>query len=130
MLGGADEVGRGQRVVDDERNAGFLGDGRDGGDVGDDAAGIGNRLDENRLGFRRDCRTEGLRIGGIGPANGPVALLERVGELVDRAAIELTRGDELIAWLKKGVEHEHLRRVTRGDGKPGGAAFERRDALL
>src|SRR4026209_534486 len=31
MLGGADEVGRGQRVVDHERNAGFLGAGRAGG---------------------------------------------------------------------------------------------------
>ena len=47
------EVGRRQRVVDDQRHAGASRDVGDRLDVGDDAAGIGDRLDEDRLGLRR-----------------------------------------------------------------------------
>ena len=60
----------------------------------------------------------------------PVEFLEGVGELVDRAAIELARGDELVARLHERMEDERLRRVARGDGERRRAAFERRDALL
>ena len=73
---------------------------------------------------------EGLGIGGVGPRDVPVELLERVIELVDRAAVELPAGHELVARLQQGVEHDHLRGVTRGDGERRRAAFERGDALL
>ena len=53
-----------------------------------------------------------------------------MGELVDRPAIELARGDELVARLEQRVEHQRLRRVTGGHGERRRAAFERRDALL
>ncbi len=53
-----------------------------------------------------------------------------MGELVDRAAIELARGDELVTGLKQGMEHERLRRVAGGDRKRRRAAFKRRDPLL
>ena len=131
MLDRADQIGRGERVVDDERHAGLFGDRRDRLEVGDDAAGIGDELDEDRLGLRRDRGVEAE------PAS--VASAQRtfqpnfakdVVELVDRAAIELARGDELVARLQQRVEGEHLRRVARGDGKRRRAAFERRDALL
>ena len=47
------QIGRRQRVVDDERHAGAPRDRGDGRDVDDDAAGIGDGLDEDRLGLRR-----------------------------------------------------------------------------
>ena len=53
-----------------------------------------------------------------------------MGELVDRPAIELARGDKLVTGLEQGMEHERLRRVAGGDRKRRGAAFERRDPLL
>ena len=80
--------------------------------------------------FGRERRAERVGIGGVGPAHVPAAFLEGMGELVDRAAIELARGDELIAGLEQRMEHERLRRVARGDGKRRRAAFERRDPLL
>ena len=47
---GPHQVGRRHCVVDDERDAVLLGDGRDRLDVDDDAARIGDQLDEDRLG--------------------------------------------------------------------------------
>src|SRR5262249_57684547 len=46
------QIGRGQGVVDDQRNSRVLGDLADRLDIGDDAAWIGDRLNENRLGLR------------------------------------------------------------------------------
>ena len=45
------EIGRRERVVDDERHAGASRDLGDRLDVGDDAARIGDQLDEDRLGL-------------------------------------------------------------------------------
>ena len=106
---------------------------RDGGDrldIGDDAARIGDRLDEDRLGLGRDGALEGPDIVGIGPYHVPAEILEGVIELVDRAAIELLGRDELLARLHQAVHHDHLRGMAGGDREPGGAALERRHPLL
>jgi hypothetical protein len=51
-------------------------------------------------------------------------------ELIDRAAIELAAGNELVARFEQRMECEELRRVARGDGERRGGAFERGDALF
>ena len=51
-------------------------------------------------------------------------------ELVDRAAIELFGGDELVARLQQGVEDQKFSRMARGDGERRCAAFKRRDAAF
>ena len=61
------EIGRGQRVIDDQRHACVLRDLGDRLDVGDDAARIGDRLDEDRLGFRTDRALEGARCRRVRP---------------------------------------------------------------
>ena len=99
-------------------------------DVGDDAARIGDQLDEDRLGLRSDRALEGGDVVGLGPHHVPAEILERVVELVDRAAIELLRGDEFVARLHQAVHDDHLRGVPGRDGQAGGAAFERGDAFL
>ena len=124
------QIGRGERVIDDQRHAGFLGDRGDGGDVSNNAAGIGDRLDEDRLDLRRQRGAERLRVGRIGKAHRPAAFLEGVRELVDRSAIELPRRDELIPWLEQRVEDQHLRGVTGRHRKRRRPAFKRRDPLL
>ena len=126
----ADQIGRRQRVVDDQRHAGLARHGRDRLDVGDAAAGIGDRFDEDRLGVRRHRALEAADVVRIGPHHVPAKALEGVGELVDRAAIEFSRGDEFVAGLHQLVQHDHLRGVAGGDRKRGGAAFERGDALF
>ena len=125
-----DQIGRRQRVVDDQGHAGLARHGGDRLDVGDGAAGIGDRLDEDRLGARRDRGLEAADVVGVGPHHVPAKALEGVGELVDRAAIELSRGDEFVAGLQQLLQHDDLRGVAGGDRERRGAAFQRRDALF
>ncbi|MGY3626735.1 hypothetical protein ACVWWI_003666 [Bradyrhizobium sp. USDA 3686] len=53
-----------------------------------------------------------------------------MGELVDGAAIELSRGDELVAGLEQLLQHHDLRGMARGHRQRGRAAFECCDALF
>ncbi|MGY4417285.1 hypothetical protein ACVWW4_009021 [Bradyrhizobium sp. LB7.1] len=125
-----DQIGRGQRVVDDQRYARLARHRRDRLDVGDAAGGIGDGLDEDRFRARRDRALEARDVVGISPHHVPAKALERMRELVDRAAIELSRGDELVAGLEQLLQHHDLRGMARGHGKRGRAAFERRDAFF
>ncbi len=124
------QIGRRQGVVDDERHAGALRHLRDRREVGDDAARIGDRFDEDRLGARRDGALEGGDVVGIGPHHVPAEALEGVVELVDRAAIERARGDEFVARRQQRLEGDELRGMAGADGERRGAAFQRGDALL
>ncbi len=116
MLQRADEVGARHGVVDDQRQTVAVGDLGDGLDVDKGAAGIGKALDVDGLGLVIDLGGEAFRVGGIGPADLPAEVLEGMAELVDRAAIELFRRDEVIARLHQGVEDQELCGVARGDG--------------
>ena len=125
---GTEEVRCRQRIVDDERNAGFLGNCRNGRDVDHEPAGVGNALDEDRPGLVGESRRDRVRVRRVGPHDVPVRLLEGVVELVDGAAVQLAAGDELVARLEQRVKDEVLGGVPRGDGERRGAAFERGNA--
>jgi hypothetical protein len=127
---GPDEVRRRHGVVDDERDVVTLSDGADGLEVNDHPARIGNRLHEDGLGALGDGGLEGRGIVAIGPHHVPTEILERVGELVDGAAVEPPRRHELVARLQERVHDDDLRRVAGGDGEGGGAALQGRDALF
>ena len=71
-----------------------------------------------------------LRVGRIDEMAGPAELLERQAELGQRAAIEIARGDELVARRHQREEDQELRRVARGGGDRGAPAFEAGDALF
>ena len=92
--------------------------------------GIGDELDENRLGVRRDRALEAADVVGIGPHHVPAETLEGMGELVDRSAIQFARRDEFVAGHQQLLQHHHLRGVAGGHRERRGAAFERRDALF
>ncbi len=53
-----------------------------------------------------------------------------MGELIDRATIELARGNELIARRQQLLQHHDLRGMSRGNRKCRRAAFQRGDALF
>ena len=130
VLLGAAEIRRRQRVVDDQRHAGLFGNGGDGRDVDDDAARIGDALDHDRLGLRRQRLLEARRIGRIRKDHVPAELLEGVVELVDRAAVELASGDEIVARLHQRMERQELCRMARRHNQCRSAAFECCDARL
>ncbi len=126
----ADQIGRRQRVVDDQGHAGLAGDGGDRLDIGDAATGVCNRLDEDRLGVWRDRALEAADIIGVGPHHVPAETLESVGELIDRAAIELARRDELITGLEQHLKHHDLRGMSGSRRQCRGAAFQGGDTFF
>jgi hypothetical protein len=130
MVDGTDQIGRRQRVVDDQRHARLVGDRGHRLDVGDAATGICDRFDEDGLGARTYRALETFDVVGVGPHHVPAEALEGVGELVDRAAIEFSRGDELIAGHQQLLKHHELRGVAGGGRKRRSAAFEGGDAFL
>src|SRR5574337_2090461 len=102
------EVGRGQRVVNDERQTRLMRDRRNARDVHDDPARIGEVLDEDGLAPWRQRLAEILGLGRIDQMAGPAELLEREAELGERTAIKVARGDELVAWRHEREEGQEL----------------------
>ena len=125
-----DQVGRRQRVVDNERNPRLVGDLGDRLEIGNDAARIGDAFNEDCFGFRCDLGFEAFRLGAVGPLYTPAVFLEGVVELVDRAAVELTRRHDLVAGRKQRVERQMLRRMSRAHRERRNPAFQRGNALL
>ena len=99
-------------------------------EVDDDAAGVGQAFDEDRLAARRQRTAEILRIVRIDEMAGPAELLERQSELRQRSAVQVARGEELVALLQHGREDQELRGMAGGGGDGGAAAFQAGDAFL
>ena len=119
-----------QRVVDDQRDACPMRDFGDALDVDDNAAGVGEVLDEDRLALRGQRLAEILRLGRVDEMAGPAELLERQAELRERAAVEIARRDELVAGPHQREEGQELRRVPRRGGDRGAAALEGREPFF
>ena len=119
-----------ERVVDDQGHARLVRDFGDALDVDDDAAGVGEVLDEDRLALRGQAFAEILRLGRIDEMAGPAELLERQPELRERPAIEVARRDELVARLHQREESQELRGVPRSRGDRGSAALEGREPFF
>src|SRR5258707_8217007 len=90
-------------------------------DIDDDAAGIGEVLDKDRLASRGQRPPEILRVGRIDEMACPAELLEREAELGQRTAIEIARRDELVAPLQQGEEDQELRGMAGRSGDRGPA---------
>jgi hypothetical protein len=130
VINRANQIGAGKGVVDDQGHPGLARNGGDRLDIGNGAGGIGDRLDEDRLGVWRHRAFEAADIIGVAPHNVPAKTLEGVRELVDRTAIEFSRCDELVAGSQQLLQHDHLRGVSRRHRERGGAAFKGGDALF
>ena len=130
MLERTDEVGRGQGIVDDEGQLVLLGNRRNRRQIGDDAAGIGDGFNENRLGAPGDRRLEAGEIVGVGPFHSPAEILVGMVELVDRAAIQFCGGDKFIPRLHQRVKHQMLRGMARGHRQRRRAALKGRNPFL
>ena len=121
--------GRG-RVVHDQRHAELAADGRDLRDREDLQLRVGQRLGVPAAGAGIGGADEGLRVLGVHEADLDAELLQRIGEEVPGAAIEVRRGDDVVARLAEVHHGEGRRRLARSEREGGDAAFQRRDALL
>ncbi len=99
-------------------------------EIDDDAARVGQVLDKDRLGPRGQGAAEILRVGRVDEMALPAELFERQPELGQRAAIEVARGEKLVAGLEQGEEDQELRGVARGGGDRGAPVLEARDPLF
>ena len=97
VIDGAGEVGRGEGVVDHERNAVLVGDFGDGFDIENVAARVADGFAVEQLGFGRDGFAEIFRIVGLDerevvaePAHGRI-------ELREGAAVEGAGGNDVVA---------------------------------
>ena len=124
------QVRRRKRVVDDERNAGVVRDGRQRIQIGDVELRIADRLRVERLGVAFARAAEIFRIVGIDERHVDAELRERDRKLRIGAAIQRSRRDEMIAGAAQREERSHLRGHSRGCGKPGSATLKRSDAFL
>ena len=107
------QVRCGQGIVHDQRYARFMGDGRDGFDIDHHAAGIGQVLQEDRLGPRSDSLAEVLGIVGIDEGRVPAEFLDGVAKLVDRSAVKLVGSDEIVARPHQRKQRQNLRGMAR-----------------
>ena len=96
----AAEIRRRERVVDDQRQLVLVRDRRDGLDVEHVAGRVADRLAVERLRVLADRRPPRVRIVGIDPRQLDVHLAQQVLELVDRAAVERRRRDDVVARLR------------------------------
>ncbi len=128
MLDRAQQIGAGQRVVDDQRQAVLAGDVADLLDIDELAAGIGKALDEDAARLVVDLVFESGDVVDITPAHFPAEILEGMAELVDRTAVKLSGSNEIFAGPQDGVEDQKLRAVAGRGRQCGGAALERRHA--
>ncbi len=130
-LDGTDEVGRGDGVVDDERHAVLVGEGRDGLDVEHLALGVGDGLAEEELGLGPDRLAPRVDRGRV-VDEGDLDAEARQGVLqqVVGAAVERGGGDDVVAGLGDVEDRERLGRLAGGDEQRPDATLERGDALL
>ena len=118
------QVGRGERVVDDQRELVLVGDGRHGLDVEHVARRVADRLAEERLRVRPDGLPPRVRVVGVDPGQLDVHLAQQVLELVDRAAVQRGGGDDVVAGLEQREQGGRLGGDAAGERDPAGAALE------
>ena len=116
-------------VVEEGREAPFLGEGGDGAQIDDLEEGIGRRFEEDRLGLGADGGGDGGEIGLIDEGGADAVLGKDLGKVAPRAAVEIVGGDEVIAALEQGegaADRRHPRRI----GKAAHPAFEQGDGFF
>ena len=124
------QVGCGEGVVDQEREARPMGKRSDGGNIKNFEAGIADCLADYELGVFPDRGGEVLVIARFDEGRRDPEARQRLGEQVDGSAVERRRSDDVVAGAGKGRDGEVQRRHAAGGGDGADAVFQRRNALF
>ena len=117
-------------IVEDERHAEPAPQRRDLGDREDFQLRVRQRLAEPGAGAVVGGPGEVLRVVMADEADLDPELLQRLGQEGHRAAIEIGRGDDVVAGPGDVGERDEGRRLPRGERQRRGAAFERGEPFL
>ena len=130
LEGVAEVACRAERVVDDEGDVALPGQRSQPFEVGYGAGRVAHALDVECPRAAVDQLPE--RLGGLGRGDAAVdaEVAQRDAELVVGAAVEVRRGDDVVARRGERQHRQKDRRHARRDGQCPHAAVERRDALL
>ncbi len=79
---------------------------------------------EDRLRPVRHRPPNGVEVVHVNERRRPAEPLEHVAKLGQRAAVQLSRSDDMVAGLEQRVEREELRRVPGGHGNRAATALE------
>jgi hypothetical protein len=121
------QVRRGRSVIDDKRQTRCIRHRRNGGKVGDVTAGIGDRFAEDGARIAVDGHLERVDIVKIHELCRPAEFPDRVGKLLDRAAVELGRGHHIPSGGHQGEKRHDLRCMAGRTADSANATFKRGD---
>ena len=130
VLDGTDEVRGAKGVINDQRQAVLVGDGRDGVDVGDVAVGVAQSLEVDSLGVGLDRVLDLFQVMCIHEGGGDAELGQGVLQQVVAAAVDGLLGHDVVAGLRQRLDGVGDGRRAGSGGQSSNAALERRDALL
>ena len=131
VLERAQQVRRRERVVDDERDPGVVGDRADALEVEHVTLRVPDRLAEERLGVRLDGGPPRVEVVGVVDERDLDAeLRERVVQEVVRAAVQRRRRDDVASGLGEVQQRQRLRRLPARSGERADAALQRGDAIF
>jgi hypothetical protein len=124
------EVGRGDRIVDDQGDAVPVRNFRQLLEIGDVAQRVADRFAVQGLGLLVDQLFEAGRIGVIGEAHFEPVLRQGMGEEVVGAAVQGRGRDDVVAGLADGQDGVGDCRLPGSDGQRADASFKGGNALL
>ena len=130
MFDRAAEVRRGRGVINDQRQANLVGNGRDRRQVGHIAAGVRDRFTENRAGVVIHSGLNRGQIFEINKLGRPAEPFDGLAELGDRATIKTGGHHHVIARLHQREQRHDLGCVARRAANRADAAFQRGHTFL
>ena len=130
MLDGPAEIGRGEGVVDQQRQAGVMRDLRDPGNIEHLEAGIADGLGDHQPRPRRNGSPESLEIARLDKGRRDAEAGQGVREQVDGAAVERGGRHDVIAGTEQRRDRQMHRRHAACGTDRADAAFQRRQPLL
>src|SRR6266545_1132376 len=130
MFAGPTQVGRGERVIDDEREFMLVRNVRDGLDVEDISLRIADSLPVEQFGFRRNGPAEVFRISRIDKMYRNAETLKGQGKLIVGTTVQRTRRHHLITGLQQGGQGHQLGSLPGRCGQPADTAFQGGHALF
>ena len=130
VLDRAQQVGRREGVVHDERKVVLVRDGGPALDVEHVGVGVAECFRVEELGVVLDGGFDGVKVGGVHERGGKPLLGKGVLEQIERAAVKVGGGDDVVADRGDVLHRDGDGGRSGGDAERSDAALKRGDALF